>query len=55
MTTMKTMASTFTVTLSLVMTSWVGTASTCSIMLILRPTRSTKGVRKVMPGDRVWV
>ena len=31
--------STLTTALSLVMTSWLGTSSTCSIMLILRPTR----------------
>ena len=34
-----TMPSTFTTALSLVMTSCEGTSSTCSIMLILRPTR----------------
>ncbi len=49
------MASTFTMTLSLVMTSWLGTSSTCSIMLILRPTPSMNGVRKLIPGFSVRV
>jgi hypothetical protein len=52
---MKTMASTFTDTLSLVMTSCWGTSSTCSIMLTLRPIVSTNGVRMLMPGFRVRV
>ena len=37
------MPSTFTTALSLVITSWLGTSITCSIMLILRPTRSKIG------------
>ncbi len=49
------MASTFTMTLSLVITSWVGTSSTCSIMLMRRPIPSKKGVRMVMPGLMVRV
>ena len=53
MTWMKTMASTWTVTLSLVITSWRGTSRTCSIMLMRAPTVSTKGVRMLMPGFSV--
>ena len=49
------MASTWTVTLSLVITSCCGTASTCSIMLIAPAEASTKGVRMVMPGLSVRV
>ena len=49
------MASTDTPTLSLVITSWRGTSSTCSITLTLRPIASKKGVRKVMPGFSVRV
>ncbi len=49
------MPSTFTMALSLVMTSWVGTSSTCSIMFIRRPMRSTNGVNRLMPGLRVRV
>src|SRR5690606_6902625 len=52
---MKTMPSTFTMALSRVMTSWVGTSSTCSIMFMRRPIRSTNGVRIWMPGVRVLV
>ena len=49
------MPSTLTMALSLVMTSWVGTSSTCSIMFTRRPIRSTKGASKVMPGLMVRV
>ncbi len=49
------MPSTFTMALSLVMTSWVGTSSTCSIMFIRLPMRSTNGVRMLMPGFSVLV
>ncbi len=52
---MKTMASTFTPTLSLVITSWLGTSSTCSIMFTRRPMPSMNGVRMVMPGLMVRV
>ena len=52
---MNTMASTFTPTLSLVITSWLGTSSTCSIMFTLRPMPSMNGVRMVMPGFMVRV
>jgi hypothetical protein len=52
---MKTMASTLTMTLSLVITSWLGTSRTCSIRLTLRPTVSMKGARMVIPGFRVRV
>src|SRR5690606_25383501 len=52
---MKTMPSTFTMALSRVMTSWVGTSRTCSIMFMRRPIRSTNGVRMWMPGVRVLV
>src|SRR3546814_9122242 len=45
-----TMPSTFTTALSLVITSWLGTSSTCSIMLILRPTLYMIGTRKCRPG-----
>jgi len=38
-----TTASTPTIALSLVMISWPGTSSTCSIMLTFCPTRSTNG------------
>ncbi|MNE23897.1 hypothetical protein D3C80_1171690 [compost metagenome] len=49
------MASTFTMALSLVITSCWGTSRTCSIMFMRRPTRSTKGVRMLMPGFSVLV
>ena len=39
-----------TIALSLVMTSWRGTSSTCSIMLIFWPTRSTNGMITWKPG-----
>ena len=38
-------ASTVTVALSLVITSWRGTSSTCLHHESLRPTRSTNGIR----------
>ncbi len=47
--------STRTTALSLVITSWLGTSSTCSIMLILLPTPYTTGIRKCSPGPIVWV
>ena len=49
------MPSTFTMALSLVMTSWLGTSTTCSIMLSLRPMRSMKGMMSVSPGRSVRV
>src|SRR5690606_3941334 len=52
---MKTMPSPFTIALSRVMTCWDGTSSTCSIMFMRRPMRSTNGVRMWMPGVRVFV
>jgi len=39
--------------LSLVMTSWVGTSSTVSIMLSLRPMRSNIGTIRLSPGRKV--
>jgi len=52
---MKTMPSTFTTALSLVMTSCCGTSSTCSIMFTRRPIPSMKGVRMAIPGLSVRV
>src|SRR5690349_15650936 len=43
-----------TMALSLVMTSWRGTSSTCSIMLILCPTESMKGTSQCGPGAMAW-
>ncbi len=40
---------------SLVMISWVGTSSTCSIMLSLCPIWSTTGTIRLRPGRRVRV
>ena len=44
-----------TVALSLVMTSWLGTSSTVSIMFILEPMRSTNGMIMFRPGFSVLV
>ena len=47
--------STVIMALSLVMTSWEGTSSTCSIMFILAPILSTIGTIRCKPGDSVRV
>jgi len=44
-----------TVALSRVITSWLATSSTVSIMFILAPTRSTNGTMRLRPGFRVLV
>jgi hypothetical protein len=49
------MPSTATMALSRVITSWVGTSRTCSIMFILAPIRSMKGTMMLRPGESVRV
>ena len=49
------MPSTVTVALSLVITSCSGMSITCSIMFILRPTRSKNGTMMLRPGVSVRV
>src|SRR3546814_13217630 len=48
-----TMPSTFTTALSLVITSWLGTSSTCSLMLFLLPTLYMIGTMQRRPGVSV--
>jgi len=55
MTWKKVMPFAVTVALSRVMTSWLGTSSTVSIMFMRVPMRSTKGTIMLRPGFSVLV